>query len=78
MRFTSRHFATATATVIGDFAGLTSKLDYLQQLGVNTLWVLPFYPSPMRDDGYDISDYRNVHPDYGTRKDFQDLREGGT
>jgi len=55
---------------IGDFAGLTSKLDYLQQLGVNTLWVLPFYPSPMRDDGYDISDYRNVHPDYGTRKDF--------
>ncbi len=55
---------------IGDFAGLTSKLDYLQQLGVNTLWILPFYPSPLRDDGYDISDYRNVHPDYGTRKDF--------
>ncbi|MDH5488101.1 MAG: alpha-amylase family glycosyl hydrolase, partial [Gammaproteobacteria bacterium] len=56
---------------IGDFAGLTSKLDYLQQLGVNTLWILPFYPSPMRDDGYDISDYRNIHPEYGTRKDFQ-------
>ncbi|HSD97381.1 MAG TPA: maltose alpha-D-glucosyltransferase [Sulfuricaulis sp.] len=55
---------------VGDFPGLTSKLDYLQELGVNTLWVLPFYPSPMLDDGYDISDYRNIHPDYGTRKDF--------
>src|SRR5215210_2147010 len=42
---------------MGDFRGLTEKLDYLQQLGVNTLWLLPFYPSPMRDDGYDISDY---------------------
>jgi maltose alpha-D-glucosyltransferase/alpha-amylase len=55
---------------IGDFPGLTAKLDYLQELGVNTLWVLPFYPSPMRDDGYDISDYRNIHPEYGTRRDF--------
>ncbi|MDH3515030.1 MAG: alpha-amylase family glycosyl hydrolase, partial [Gammaproteobacteria bacterium] len=64
-------FCDSNGDGIGDFAGLTSKLDYLQQLGVNTLWVLPFYPSPMRDDGYDISDYRNVHPDYGTRKDFQ-------
>jgi maltose alpha-D-glucosyltransferase/alpha-amylase len=56
---------------IGDFRGLTEKLDYLQDLGVNTLWVLPFYPSPFRDDGYDISDYRNIHPAYGTRADFQ-------
>jgi len=56
---------------IGDFPGLTAKLDYIQSLGVNTIWVLPFYPSPMRDDGYDIADYHNVHPDYGTRKDFQ-------
>ncbi|MBX6392641.1 MAG: maltose alpha-D-glucosyltransferase, partial [Burkholderiales bacterium] len=56
---------------IGDFRGLTEKLDYLQELGVTTLWLLPFYPSPMRDDGYDVSDYHNVHPDYGTRQDFR-------
>jgi maltose alpha-D-glucosyltransferase/alpha-amylase len=55
---------------IGDFKGLTEKLDYLSDLGVNTLWLLPFYPSPFRDDGYDISDYRNIHPAYGTRGDF--------
>ena len=51
---------------IGDFRGLTSRLDYLQDLGVTALWLLPFYPSPLRDDGYDISDYRRVHPSYGT------------
>ena len=56
---------------IGDFRGLTRKLDYVQSLGVNTLWILPFYPSPLRDDGYDIGDYRNVHPDYGTRQDLR-------
>jgi maltose alpha-D-glucosyltransferase/alpha-amylase len=56
---------------IGDFRGLTEKLDYLQDLGVNTLWLLPFYPSPLRDDGYDIADYRNIHPDYGTRGEFR-------
>jgi maltose alpha-D-glucosyltransferase/alpha-amylase len=56
---------------IGDFAGLTGKLDYLQDLGVNTIWVLPFYPSPFRDDGYDVADYHNVHPAYGTREDFR-------
>jgi maltose alpha-D-glucosyltransferase/alpha-amylase len=56
---------------LGDFAGLTAKLDYIQDLGVNTIWVLPFYPSPMRDDGYDIADYHNIHPEYGTREDFQ-------
>lgn len=56
---------------IGDFKGLVQKLDYIQDLGVNTLWLLPFYPSPMRDDGYDISDYRSIHPDYGSRADFR-------
>ncbi len=55
----------------GDFHGLISKLDYIQDLGVNTLWLLPFYPSPMKDDGYDIADYRGVHPDYGTLRDFR-------
>jgi maltose alpha-D-glucosyltransferase/alpha-amylase len=56
---------------IGDFPGLTSKLDYLHDLGVNTIWLLPFYPSPFRDDGYDVADYHNVHPAYGTREDFR-------
>lgn len=56
---------------IGDFPGLISKLDYIAELGVNTLWVLPFYPSPRRDDGYDIADYRGVHPDYGTLADVK-------
>jgi maltose alpha-D-glucosyltransferase / alpha-amylase len=56
---------------VGDFAGLTQKLDYLQDLGVTCLWLLPFFPSPLRDDGYDISDYRNVHPAYGTLDDFR-------
>jgi maltose alpha-D-glucosyltransferase/alpha-amylase len=56
---------------MGDFAGLTEKLDYLQDLGVTALWLLPFCPSPWKDDGYDISDYENVHPAYGTLRDFQ-------
>ena len=56
---------------IGDFNGLTSKLDYLQDLGITCLWLLPFFPSPLKDDGYDISDYRNVHPSYGTLADFK-------
>ncbi|MEE4378742.1 MAG: maltose alpha-D-glucosyltransferase [Candidatus Competibacteraceae bacterium] len=56
---------------IGDFRGLIQRLDYVQDLGVNTLWLLPFYPSPMRDDGYDIADYRNIYPEYGTRADFK-------
>ncbi len=54
---------------VGDFAGLISRLDYIADLGVNTIWLLPFYPSPRLDDGYDISDYRGVHPDYGTLAD---------
>jgi maltose alpha-D-glucosyltransferase/alpha-amylase len=64
-------FSDANGDGIGDFAGLTQKLDYIQELGVNTLWLLPFYPSPQRDDGYDIADYRDVHPDYGTLEDFR-------
>lgn len=55
----------------GDFKGLVEKLDYLQDLGVNTIWLLPFCASPMKDDGYDISDYYDIHPDYGTLKDFK-------
>jgi maltose alpha-D-glucosyltransferase / alpha-amylase len=55
----------------GDFQGLTAKLDYLRDLGVTAIWLLPFYPSPWRDDGYDISDYTSVHPAYGTLEDFQ-------
>ena len=56
---------------IGDFKGLTSKLDYIRDLGVNTIWLMAFYPSPLKDDGYDISDYQNVHPQYGTLDDFR-------
>src|SRR5688572_6168699 len=61
---------------IGDFKGLTQKLDYIRDLGVNAIWLLPFYPSPLRDDGYDVADYHNIHPHYGTRTDFRHfLRE---
>ncbi len=56
---------------MGDFRGLTRKLDYLQDLGVTTIWLLPFFPSPWRDDGYDISSYNDVHPAFGTLRDFQ-------
>ncbi|HSB20235.1 MAG TPA: maltose alpha-D-glucosyltransferase [Anaeromyxobacteraceae bacterium] len=60
---------------VGDFAGLVEKLDYLEDLGVTCLWLLPFFPSPLRDDGYDIADYRSVHPAYGTVDDFRRLVE---
>ncbi len=66
-----RSFYDSSGDGIGDFAGLTEKLDYLHELGVTTLWLLPFYPSPQRDDGYDISDYMDVHPDSGTLRDFK-------
>ncbi len=56
---------------VGDFAGLTRKLEFIHSLGVNTIWLLPFYPSPGKDDGYDIADYHNIHPQYGTREDFK-------
>ena len=58
---------------IGDIRGLIQKLDYLKELGITALWLLPFYPSPRKDDGYDIADYRGVHPDYGNLKDFRFL-----
>ncbi|MEO8171038.1 MAG: alpha-amylase family glycosyl hydrolase, partial [Oxalobacteraceae bacterium] len=63
-------FFDTNADGIGDFRGITEKLGYIRDLGVNTIWLLPFYPSPLKDDGYDIADYRNIHTDYGTRKDF--------
>jgi maltose alpha-D-glucosyltransferase/alpha-amylase len=64
-------FLDSNGDGLGDFRGLTEKLDYIQQLGVNTIWLLPFYPSPLRDDGYDVSDYHGVHPQYGTTEDFR-------
>jgi maltose alpha-D-glucosyltransferase / alpha-amylase len=66
-----RAFCDSNDDGVGDFVGLTRKLEYIQSLGVNTIWLLPFYPSPGRDDGYDISDYHNVHPQYGTRADVR-------
>ena len=66
-----RAFADSNDDGIGDFPGLISRLDYLQDLGITCLWLLPFYPSPLRDDGYDISHYRDVHPNYGTLDDFK-------
>jgi maltose alpha-D-glucosyltransferase / alpha-amylase len=66
-----RAFHDANGDGVGDFRGLIDKLDYLAELGVTALWLLPFYPSPLRDDGYDISDYRQVHPSYGSLRDFR-------
>src|SRR5215211_2926141 len=66
-----RAFQDSNGDGIGDFAGLTQRLDYLQDLGVTAIWLLPFYPSPLKDDGYDIADYLNVHPSYGTLADFR-------
>ena len=66
-----RAFFDSNNDGVGDFQGLTQKLDYLQSLGVTCIWLLPFFPSPLRDDGYDIADYRNVHPSYGTLEDFR-------
>ena len=66
-----RAFCDSNADGIGDFPGLTEKLEYLKGLGVTALWLLPFYPSPLRDDGYDIGDYFDINPAYGTLKDFR-------
>jgi maltose alpha-D-glucosyltransferase/alpha-amylase len=66
-----RAFADSDGDGVGDFRGLTSKLDYLEELGVTAIWLLPFYPSPLRDDGYDIADYRSVHEMYGSLRDFE-------
>ena len=66
-----RAFADSNNDGIGDFPGLMSRLDYLKDLGITCIWLLPFFPSPLRDDGYDISNYTDIHPSYGTLKDFQ-------
>ncbi len=66
-----RAFYDSNGDGIGDFQGLIQKLDYLEDLGVNTLWLLPFYPSPLKDDGFDVSEYCDIHPDYGTLADFK-------
>jgi maltose alpha-D-glucosyltransferase / alpha-amylase len=74
-----RSFFDSNGDGIGDFQGLIQKLDYLEDLGINTIWLLPFYPSPMKDDGYDVTDHTDVHPDYGTLTDFkQFLKEAHT
>ncbi len=71
-----RAFYDSTGDGVGDFRGLSQKLDYLQDLGVTAVWLLPFCPSPLKDDGYDMSDYADVHPIYGTLNDFETfLRE---
>jgi maltose alpha-D-glucosyltransferase/alpha-amylase len=66
-------FFDANNDGVGDFAGLVQKLDYIQDLGVSAVWLLPFYPSPLRDDGYDIQDYRTTNPAFGTLKDVKHL-----
>ncbi|MGA1841455.1 MAG: maltose alpha-D-glucosyltransferase [bacterium] len=66
-------FCDSNEDGIGDFRGLITKLDYLKNLGITAIWLLPFYPSPLRDDGYDISDHFNVHPAYGTLHDFKEF-----
>ncbi|HVT35591.1 MAG TPA: alpha-amylase family glycosyl hydrolase, partial [Nevskiaceae bacterium] len=64
-----KSFYDANNDGVGDFAGLIEKLDYIQSLGVTCIWLLPFYPSPRRDDGYDIAEYRGIHPQYGSLAD---------
>ncbi|HUD50302.1 alpha-amylase family glycosyl hydrolase, partial [Parvibaculum sp.] len=66
-----KSFFDANGDGIGDFPGLIQKLDYIAELGVDTLWLLPFYPSPRLDDGYDIAAYKDVHPDYGVMADVR-------
>jgi len=66
-----RAFHDSNGDGIGDFLGLEKKLDYLEELGVSAIWLMPFFPSPLRDDGYDIADYDSVHPSYGTLEDFR-------
>jgi len=68
-----RAFHDSVGDGVGDFRGLTQKLDYLQDLGVTAIWLLPFYPSPLRDDGYDIADYTSINTAYGALPDFQEL-----
>src|SRR6478735_5234404 len=68
-----RAFYDSNGDGVGDFPGLISKLDYLEDLGINTLWLLPFYPSPLKDDGFDVTEHCDIHPDYGTLSDFKDF-----
>lgn len=68
-----KSFNDTTGNGIGDINGITEKLDYLKELGVNYLWLTPIYLSPQKDNGYDVSDYRNINPDYGTMEDFDNL-----
>ncbi len=68
-----KSFCDSNGDGIGDFRGVLQKIDYIADLGVDAIWLLPFYPSPRRDDGYDIADYRSVHPDYGTMADLRAL-----
>src|SRR5919109_3082452 len=70
-----RGFYDSNADGIGDFPGLSEKLPYLRDLGVTCLWLLPFYPSPLRDDGYDIADYTSINPIYGSLDDFRTFVE---
>jgi maltose alpha-D-glucosyltransferase/alpha-amylase len=70
-----RTFCDSNNDGIGDFPGLMQKLDYLQSLGINALWLMPFFPSPLRDDGYDIADYTSVHKNYGSLEDFKSFLE---
>jgi maltose alpha-D-glucosyltransferase/alpha-amylase len=66
-----RGFSDSQGDGVGDFLGLTEKLDYLEDLGVTSVWLLPFYPSPLKDDGYDISGYTSIQPVYGNMHDFR-------
>ena len=68
-----KSFFDSNADGIGDFRGLVEKLDYLKDLGVDCIWVTPFYPSPLKDDGYDIADFYGVHPDFGTLQDAKNF-----
>src|SRR5947199_8488478 len=67
-------FCDSDGDGMGDFRGLIEKLDYFQELGITAVWLLPFYPSPLRDDGYDIADYFDVNPNFGTLDDFRAFR----
>ena len=66
-------FADSNGDGIGDFKGLIQRLDYLEELGVTAIWLLPFYPSPLSDDGYDIADYYTINPTYGNIQDFKNF-----
>ncbi len=70
-----RAFHDSIGDGVGDFRGLNQKLDYLQDLGITAIWLLPFYPSPLKDDGYDIANYTNIHPNYGSLTDFKEFLE---